>query len=420
MLKNFLYKIKSIKNEYYKKYKFNTNIYHSSFSREWYNTIYSYNKNTIKLLSITDKFVLKLIKNYFNLYSNELERKVKLYKLRRWMRRLSIKRILISKIGLKHTNDKIIITIYIFNKQKVYFLNKIKKFLKNNISFSKIKVLKKKFLDILHKIINKKNIVLNTYKWDINNLKEYEYKYYKKFIDKSLKYMKLYVYYKQLLSFNKLKLNNSYIFPLKIFLEGIYNKKVEFNLISLKYYYLNPYIYLQVLTTKLRNRNNRIYKVLNKSLREIKLPSSNELILFSNKERINNLPINKLRFNPLYFSTNKINEINDSLDNYLFHYYKLNLNIPNNYENIILNSIKYKIFSGIRVEATGRLSKRLIAARTIFKHRYVGNLKDLNFSYKGTTSSVFRGNIRSNIYYAKQGSKTKIGSYGLKSWINNT
>jgi hypothetical protein len=80
------------------------------------------------------------------------------------MRRLSIKRILISKIGLKHTNDKIIITIYIFNKQKVYFLNKIKKFLKNNISFSKIKVLKKKFLDILHKIINKKNIVLNTYK----------------------------------------------------------------------------------------------------------------------------------------------------------------------------------------------------------------------------------------------------------------
>jgi hypothetical protein len=227
--------------------------------------------------------------------------------------------------------------------------------------------------------------------------------------------MKLYVYYKQLLSFNKLKLNNSYIFPLKIFLEEIYNKKVEFNLISLKYYYLNPYIYLQVLTTKLRNRNNRIYKVLNKSLREIKLPSSNELILFSNKERINNLPINKLRFNPLYFSTNKINEINDSLDNYLFHYYKLNLNIPNNYENIILNSIKYKIFSGIRVEATGRLSKRLIAARTIFKHRYVGNLKDLNFSYKGTTSSVFRGNIRSNIYYAKQGSKTKIGSYGLKS-----
>lgn len=43
------------------------------------------------------------------------------------VRRLSTDRMLVSKAEVKHTSDKAIITIYVFDRQKKYYLNKIKK-----------------------------------------------------------------------------------------------------------------------------------------------------------------------------------------------------------------------------------------------------------------------------------------------------
>ena len=43
------------------------------------------------------------------------------------MRRLSSTRILISKAELKHTNEKVVITIYVYNRQEKYYVNKLKK-----------------------------------------------------------------------------------------------------------------------------------------------------------------------------------------------------------------------------------------------------------------------------------------------------
>jgi hypothetical protein len=80
------------------------------------------------------------------------------------MRRLSIKRILISKAELKHTNDKVIITIYIYNRQKIYFYNKMEKLDKIKLFINKIKLIRKKALNVLYKIENNKNIFLNTLK----------------------------------------------------------------------------------------------------------------------------------------------------------------------------------------------------------------------------------------------------------------
>lgn len=39
-------------------------------------------------------------------------------------------RLLISKPKVKHTNNKITITIYTFNRKKVFYINKIKKLVK--------------------------------------------------------------------------------------------------------------------------------------------------------------------------------------------------------------------------------------------------------------------------------------------------
>lgn len=353
----------------------------------WYNNVYSYNKNTIKSLPVTNKYTLKLIKVYFNLYSLKLEKKIRLSKLPNWMRRLSVKRIIISNnTELKHTSDKVIITIYIYNKFEVYILNKINRLIKKKLSIKKIKWMKNR----IQKIYENNNI-----------FKVYDNIYIRNIFKKFLFRIKLYMYYKQVLLLNEFKLRDNYIIALKTLLEKIYNKKVEFKLISLRYYYLNSNIYLQVLALKLRNRKNRIYRVLRKSFLNIKLPSLQELILYTDSKSIK-----------LY---KKGDNINDLLDNMFYNY-------QNSYEkeeNIILSSIKNRIPAGIRIEAKGRLSKRLIASRSIFKYKYIGNLRNLNSSYLGISSPMLRGNLRYNLDYTKLKSKTKIGSFGLKSWINN-
>ena len=93
-------------------------------NKEWFNSIYAYNKNTIKLLPVADKVTLRLLKSYFNLYSPKLEKSVKSPRVRRRLRRLSTNRILISRPELKHTSSKVVITVYVYNRQKIYYLRK--------------------------------------------------------------------------------------------------------------------------------------------------------------------------------------------------------------------------------------------------------------------------------------------------------
>ena len=90
------------------------------------------------------------------------------------------------------------------------------------------------------------------------------------------------------------------------------------------------------------------------------------------------------------------------------------MSITNNIENIIFNIIKYKKISGLRLEATGRLSRRLTASRSIFKFKYKGSLKNIDSSYKRMPSVVLRGHIKPNIQYTKINSKTRNGSFGIK------
>ena len=125
--------IKSKLNNTYKKKSLDNNnvtIYNKDIIpavRNWKSSVYTYNKNAISLIPIKSKFVMKLIKSYFNSYHLELESLLRKEKLRRKYRKISTNKIFISDGEFKHTNDKVNITLYVYNKQKLNYLLKLKK-----------------------------------------------------------------------------------------------------------------------------------------------------------------------------------------------------------------------------------------------------------------------------------------------------
>ena len=80
----------------------------------------------------------------------------------------------------------------------------------------------------------------------------------------------------------------------------------------------------------------------------------------------------------------------------------------------IINDLKYKNVTGFRLEAKGRLSRRYTASRSVRKLRYNGNLLNFESSYKGLSSVILKGNLKSNIQYTKLNSKTRIGNLWYK------
>ncbi len=538
----------------------------SPLSNEWYNSIYTFNMNLLKILPTLNKILLRIVKSYFNFYSRKLEKNIKSRRLRIKARRLSINKILTSKPQLKHTNDQIIITLYTYNRQKIYYLNKLKKiasldvmdnflpnFLKEKIFKSntedwpsniKLKTIKNKGLDMLtfNSKINqqKNNISLNmdaiaqanaannfTYKdtsadtsYGKSIYSEKFYSFYNNYAAKCLREEILSVYNRQLIYINKSKFDHRYILPLVDLVKKIYYKNIEFNIVDLKYIYLNSYIFSETLLTKLKNRKNNIIKVLDKSLWLFTVPDMDKLAVYNDiyarDKRLQNLKAdsftkieylnlktsNNNKILQLPFSDNsqtlrmdtinnkqslkisgkslninsekslKINSDNDlshvqpkdkdgvdsllsavytgrSLD--IFKNYKTSKHVDNirktcngifieNQEGVtcastplnlissdythekqkkVFKNIKNVDVTGIRIEAAGRLTKRNTAAKSVFKLRYTGNIKDMDSSYKGLSSVTLRGFAKSNLQHTKSESYIRIGSYGMKVWISS-
>lgn len=477
-------------------YKKNTVYYIRDYPpaiREWNNSIYVYNKNIVNLIPIAGKLVYKLIKSYFNLYNYKLERKLRKNRLRRWKRRFSSHKIYVSGGEFKHTNNKVIITLYVYNRQKSNYLYKIRKrYLR---IFDKFKYrLRKKFFLIrkkgfkLPENLKKRRIILITVLKKKNRLKKYkrffyknyQYMYYKKFIKKSFRRLKLFIIYTQLLYINKSKFKHTYVQGLSHLIKKIYNKNVEFNIVNLKYFYFNSDILSQSLTLKIKKNRRKLLKYLNTFIRKVKIRKQNldKLYLNSyyNKPNIlpslnnflsrnylienfkyNNYIASKVKYNYYikykfiskkflgkvdllnnYYKKYWINKFFNrfSSNNYLIENLKYNNYIaskikynnyikykfkPKNYlKEIVLNSIKYKKITGVRLETAGRLTRRYKASRSIHKIRYLGNLKNTYSSYKGLPSIILRNNLKSNIQYTKIKSKTRIGSFGIKGWVSGT
>ena len=72
---------------------------------------------------VYDLNINSLIKSYFNLYFNH--KYVGHKYISRKRKRKSLNKIFVSKAEIKHTNSKAIITIYIYNREKLTLLKKI-------------------------------------------------------------------------------------------------------------------------------------------------------------------------------------------------------------------------------------------------------------------------------------------------------
>lgn len=91
----------------------------------------------------------------------------------------------------------------------------------------------------------------------------------------------------------------------------------------------------------------------------------------------------------------------------------------------VLNTIKYKWVTGIRLEAAGRLTRRYTASRAVFKFRYKGSLKNTDYSRKldfmnnSMPNVILRNLVKSNSQHSFLKSKRRIGAFGLKTWMSS-
>lgn len=228
-----------------------------------------------------------------------------------------------------------------------------------------------------------------------------------------IKYMtKLYI--------NKFK-SHIYLPALKSFLNNIYNKKVQLNIINQKYLHLNSDLFTEIVSIKLRDRTKSLFKIMLKSFL-VRTFKPNKRFLYSEQKK-NSIIINT----ETYFG--RYNVINGNVLNIAFRkMFKNNMSaekLKGNIKNTLF-SLKYKWITGIRLEAAGRLTRRYAAARAVFKYKYRGSLKNLehlkNVQNKLQSPNIFllRGDIRPNIQHSFVPSKRRIGAFGLKSWISSS
>lgn len=388
----------------------NANKNYPASTREWNNSIYTYNKPTLKSTPQSSVLAMKIITSYLNTYNSNIEKKIRKSKLVHKQRKFSSHKIYVANGEFKHTNDKVIIILYTYNRQKYNYLS----ILKNRYIFCKKtrKNLNKRFYLIKHrslnylkkldlnkyiliKDINKHNKIKNMYENKTIYINYYLIKFYKKWVKKSMQKIKFYLYFRQLLHINESKYNYTYLQILKNYVEKIYSKKVEFNLINLKYHYLNSDIFAESITLKITKNRKKLLKYLNRLIRKVKIYKKDfDKYVYKNKNKLN---------------------INDYIEN-LFN------DKPRSGEDclkkVALQEIKYKRVSGIKLQASGRLTRRYTASRSVKKFKYKGNLLNIDSSYKGISTVLLKGNLRPNLQFTKLKSKTRIGSFGIKSWIS--
>jgi hypothetical protein len=189
---------------------------------------------------------------------------------------------------------------------------------------------------------------------------------------------------------------------MKSILSKLYNKKVEINIINLKYLYLDGNILALTVVKKLKNRKTRVLKLIRMALRLSKKPYINKF--YSNWLNINNL-------DNMFIKKNYNLSINNDIP--------LNRDLtfkPISYKSrTIFFYLKHKIISGLKLQGTGRLTKRLTASRSVSKFISKGSLKNRTSSYNGLSTVVLRGYVKSNLQYITINSHNRIGAYGIKS-----
>jgi hypothetical protein len=498
-------------------------------AQEWFNSIYSYNENYTKLLPIADKNLILLLNSYFNFFVDPKNLNTK--RIANRYRRLSANKVFVGKGELKHTNEKIIITSYVYNVEQLYLKSKIlkearslyypkkelKRYVNTDINGKEVITYNRRFTleeylnitdhptwhkNICFKLFWKKYIKLIGLKKLMNEekkakkLKGENKKNHIKFIDetkaifleafsyntdikttfknffepllqlvekreenieKLLKFedevRKLKIFYDNfdmyiamvedlykktlkrfvyLLMINSAKFEKPFIRKLTHLVKNIYNKEVEFNIVNIYKMHSNSDIYTQAVSLKLRNRDNKLFKVLTRSLSKIKLPNVSRINEKYHEANRDEYLINKIRNAYINSMFNIDNTSTDPLNNLLLGFFPSanNLEIevrkrssvlkrPISLYRYILTTLKHTKLAGIRVEAKGRLTRRFTAAKSVFKVRWKGGLKNVDSSFKGLSTIMLRGDRKSNVQYSILSSKNRNGAFGVKSWVSS-
>ena len=474
-------------------------------AQEWYNSIYTYNANYVKNLPVADKNLMDLLKSYFNAQLNKEFLKTKIKPLQRRFKRLSTKRTFVGKGHLKHINNKVIITFFVYNTEGMFLSSlframNIKAFLPKKdlkcriiwedeenikITYNRWFTLREYFQDREHKgwyysyilsfiegftdrldkingylakinDLGSKKVLTSDDKLmlfgaltlpeieqsnnDITNLNNPIYADYK--FKSESHYLSKYHLYGLLLRLNKIKFNDTFLSKLTYLVNKIYHKKIEFNIVNLKKMHLNSDIYTQAVSLKLRNKDNRLYRILKASLRKVKLPNIRRVSEKQNKPNKNEFLVNKIRNNIISFMFKDDNK--DPLNNLLLYFYPSADNIKvkkssalvrathkgkENEEIKGLHSIslasyvrswlKHMKLRGIRIEAKGRLTRRATASRSVFKMKLKGGLKNVDSSFRGLSTIMLRGHAKSNVQYSLLNSKNRNGAFGIKGWVSS-
>ena len=465
-------------------------------AQEWFNSIYAYNKNYIKTLSIADKNLMYLLKSYFNsqikdklIHVNSRNKKKKSILPR--FRRLSLKKIFLGKGELKHTSSRVIITFYVYNTESMFLMHKIMQFkhglfyipnyvnLKKTVTsdhegnikisynrpfsfeeYKRSRQLYERYLSYMIRIVKKNTARLNAMNKLYKNLKnlvwakfltnderylifknnvEPNYTNYMSFtnyvLESAENYKKNLPLNRTLLHFNNLKFDGGFISKLIDLVKQVYNKKVEFNIVNLKKMHLNSDVYTQAVSLKLKNRDNKLYRVLKASLRKIKLPVIKKIDEIQKKPNRDEFLVNIIRNNTIDTMLKRIkkNKIrNDNLNKLLLKFYPLADNLKLkvikkpfsiirsfSLEDYVLRSLKHLNLRGIRVEAKGRLTRRFTASRSVSKMRCKGGLKNVDSSFRGLSTIMLRGIVKSNLQYSTINSKNRNGAFGIKAWVSS-
>jgi hypothetical protein len=300
---------------------------------------------------------------------------------------LYLNKLFISLPNIKHTNNSVLILIYLYNKNLIYLKNKLR-ILKVIFNSNKINI------NYINKINNKllNNINNNNYKYNIIILKKKLHDFignkYINILVKRLFLAKIYL--------NNNKFNYLNIINLNNILYKIFKKNIKINITNIKYAYLNNNILVDNIIRKLNDRKKGILRILKKSLKLIKIAEINPVSFFKRNKFIYNM----------YNSTN-IGKYDNYINEYLNDKYKT-----------IFKCIKNIHVIGIYLEAKGRLTKRMTASRSVYKLKFKGNLKNVYSSYYNMPSLLSRGLIKSNVNYINKNSKNKNGSYGISSSLN--
>lgn len=106
-------------NNKFKDDEYNNIIYYPSSTKEWFNSVYSYNKSYIKTLVTLDLLINRLFKSYLNMAEYRIKHIFKRRRARKYI--YSSNTVHLSRAELKHTNTSIIILLYIHNRPKFIY-----------------------------------------------------------------------------------------------------------------------------------------------------------------------------------------------------------------------------------------------------------------------------------------------------------